>query len=576
MTDTHDNTEVNSSCDNKQGANATLENAKTFRDFLSHLHALTILSPEAVARAEKARHSTQHPADTILIELGLVREDDLAHHLAVFFQVPVSLALPEDTDPQLLEATGTDFLEANEIVPLRGDDGDISIAIADPFCLEPVETINYLLDCEANLTIVPRSVIAEKILALKQDREPAIEAQTLDLADVGIGGDDRNQDDIEQLRDFAREAPIVRFVSRTIQAAVDQGATDIHIEPTADNVRIRLRCDGMLSVFDEAPLAMHAGIATRLKILSRLNIAQRRLPQDGRMRVAVRGQQIDLRVSVLPSVYGETFVLRILDRAGVELELGALGYDDSAVRALNELAHVSNGVVLVTGPTGSGKTTTLYSLLKERHSDDLKIFTVEDPVEYRLPNITQLQIDPAIDLTFAQALRSVLRQDPDIILIGEIRDRESAQIAIQAALTGHLVFTTLHTNSAVGALARLRDIGIDNYLIGATIRAIIAQRLVRRTCTACDPASRSTNGGKTSGCDQCRGSGYFGRRVVYEILEVSSGIADLMGSGVSDAELTAHAKQNGLITMAQHADQLVSQGLTTREEVRRVLEFGGN
>jgi general secretion pathway protein E len=461
-------------------------------------------------------------------------------------------------DRALIDAVGLGFVETNQILPLALTEEAVVVAVADPFARAAVDVLSYQFDRPAELRVCPRSAIVEAIRALGPGTPDAARRAGHAADEAGEVGD------IERLRDFAREAPIIRFVSQTIQQAVDRGATDIHIEPRSDHVCIRFRCDGMLDVVDTAPRAMHAGIATRIKILSRLNIAERRLPQDGRMRVAVRGQEIDLRVSVLPSVYGESFVLRILDRSGVTLSLDALGYDAGAIARLRALAHVPNGIILMTGPTGSGKTTTLYSVLRERQADDVKIFTVEDPVEYRLDGITQLQVDPAIDLSFARALRSVLRHDPDIILIGEIRDRETAQIAIQAALTGHLVLSTLHTNSAAGALTRLLDIGVDGYLIGATVRAVVAQRLLRRTCAGCGGA----------GCGACHGSGYAGRTVTYEIVEIGRELAAMISAGATEAQLHERALAQGLAPMAAHAARLAAEGTTTPAEVRRVLEPG--
>jgi general secretion pathway protein E len=434
----------------------------------------------------------------------------------------------------------------------------VVVAVADPFARAAIDLLSYQFELPAAVRIAPRSAIVDTIRALAETR-PAPDLGRADFEEA-----DSHSDDVERLRDIAREAPIIRFVAQVIQTAVDRAATDIHIEPGLDHIRIRLRRDGMLETVDTAPRSMHAGIATRIKILSRLNIAERRLPQDGRMRVSVRGQEIDLRVSAMPSVHGETFVLRILDKSGVTLSLDALGYDPAAIARLKSFAHVPNGIVLLTGPTGSGKTTTLYSVLRERQDDDVKIFTVEDPVEYRLDGISQLQIDPGIDLTFARALRSVLRHDPDIILIGEIRDRETAQIAIQAALTGHLVFSTLHTNSAAGALTRLLDMGIDGYLIGATVRAVAAQRLLRRACPACGGA----------GCVACHGAGFAGRTVTYEILEITPELAAMISGGSTEAALQARALAQGLRPMAAHARELVAAGTTTADEVRRVLELG--
>jgi general secretion pathway protein E len=538
-----------------------IETGKTpsFPEFLSFLEERRILTPEAAKRARNAHASTDHPADTVLIELGLTREGDLARYLSDFLGLPDPRISPEGIDRDLAEAVGLGFVEINQILPLGLTDEAIVVAVADPFARAAVDVLSYQFDRPAEIRVCPRSLIVDAIRSLGRGAPAAAARPLLDPA--GEAGD---VGDIERLRDFAREAPIIRFVSQTIQQAVDRGATDIHIEPRSDNVCIRFRCDGMLDVVDTAPRAMHAGIATRIKILSRLNIAERRLPQDGRMRVAVRGQEIDLRVSVLPSVYGESFVLRILDRSGVTLSLDALGYDPAAIARLRALANVPNGIILMTGPTGSGKTTTLYSVLRERQADDVKIFTVEDPVEYRLDGITQLQVDPAIDLTFARALRSVLRHDPDIILIGEIRDRETAQIAIQAALTGHLVLSTLHTNSAAGALTRLLDIGVDGYLIGATIRAVVAQRLVRRSCAGCGGA----------GCAACHGSGYAGRTVTYEIMEVGRELATMISAGATEAELHTRALAQGLVPMAAHAGRLAAAGTTTTSEVRRVLEPG--
>jgi general secretion pathway protein E len=506
----------------------------------------------------------------VLIELGLTREIDLARHLSSFLELPLMERIPAGTDPALIESVGMDFIESNQVLPLALSEDSIVIGVADPFARAASDLLGYHFDRKPELRIFPRSTIAEQIRLLKENGDGGLSSNLT----IG-GGNDTETDDIDRLRDFAREAPVIRFVAQVVQQAVDRGATDIHVEPTADHVRIRFRCDGLLVNAETAPKSMLAGIATRIKIMSRLNIAERRLPQDGRMRISVRGQEIDLRVSVLPSVHGETFVLRVLDRSGIDLSLDALGYDADAITKFRELANIPNGIILITGPTGSGKTTTLYSVLKERDARRVKIFTVEDPVEYRLDGITQLQVDPAIDLTFARALRSVLRQDPDVILIGEIRDRETAQIAIQAALTGHLVFSTLHTNSAAGALTRLVDMGIDGYLIGATIRAVVAQRLVRTTCIECQGANRAPVTGNDPACSRCRGTGYSGRTVIYEIMEVSRELGAMISKGATEEELRDHARLSGILSMTKHAEKLVAQGITTREEVQRVLEFGG-
>jgi general secretion pathway protein E len=309
---------------------------------------------------------------------------------------------------------------------------------------------------------------------------------------------------------------------------------------------------------------MLSGIVTRIKILSGLNIVERRLPQDGRMRLAIRGAEVDFRVSIVPSMHGETIVLRLLRNLNVSTDLSALGFDDEARQKIFQLAQSSNGMVVVTGPTGSGKTTTLYSLVSLLNKEGVKIFTIEDPVEYQLEGITQLQVNSAISLDFARSLRSVLRQDPDIILVGEIRDKETAQIAIQAALTGHLVLTTLHTNTAAGAFTRLRDMGIEEYLIASTIRGVIAQRLVRVFCRSC-------NEGDAEECATCRGTRYSGRTVIYEVLEAGARLTTLLEASAAERDIVEQAVADGMTTLAVCASRLVEVGVTSKLEVSRVL-----
>ncbi|MCB1385655.1 MAG: type II/IV secretion system protein [Nitratireductor sp.] len=538
----------------------------SFRGFLAYLENEGVLAAEARARAVNAHATMAYPADTVLVELGLVKEAELARHLSAYLGVPYLADLPDEPDASILDPASLEFLEANHLVPLERRDGLLVAAVADPFEHGAMTALGFHFDLPVSPRIFPRSAITDYLKGLREREKPA---ETLDAGDeFGLA----DSDDLDRLRDYAREAPVVRFVSRIIQQAVDDGATDIHVEPMADHVRIRFRIDGMMREIERATREMHAGISTRIKIMSRLNIAERRLPQDGRMRIAVRGQNIDLRVSVMPSAHGETFVLRILDRSGVALSLDALGYAEDAIDALRHLVKIPNGIVLICGPTGSGKTTTLYSLLKERQGEDIKIFTVEDPIEYRLDGVTQLQVDPAIDLDFARALRSVLRQDPDVILVGEIRDRESAQIAIQAALTGHLVLSTLHTNTAAGALTRLQDMGIDPYLISATLRASVAQRLLRKSCGRCGGSGTSEG----EACKTCHGAGYSGRTVTYEILTMSPQLAASVNKGGSEQQLRQLARAEGAVSMHRHADRLVERGITSREEVGRVLEFEGD
>ncbi|MER8785951.1 GspE/PulE family protein [Mesorhizobium sp. M1006] len=533
--------------------------------FLAFLESEKVLTAHAAQRALGAAKTSGHPFDTVMTELGLIGEQELADSLSRFMNLPSPVDIPEESNPELFSGVPLIYLRENAILPLEIDAERLVVAVADPFSSAMIDALVFHYERTPALRILPRRMITECIDRIEQSANGAVSSD----AD-SAGSSDFGPDDLERLKDFAREAPIVRFVADTIHKAVDARATDIHIEPLEDHVRIRFRHDGMLSTVDTAPAAMLSGISTRIKILARLNIAERRLPQDGRMRIAVRGRDIDLRVSVIPSIHGEAIVLRILDRAGVELRLAKLGFDDAAQAKIRSMSQAANGIVLITGPTGSGKTTTLYSILAERSRPDVKIFTVEDPVEYRMAGITQLQVNPAIDLDFAAALRSILRQDPDIILLGEIRDRETAQVAVQAALTGHLVFSTLHTNSAAGALTRLRDMGIDGYLLGATIRGVIAQRLLRRVCPACHGTDQT---GST--CRTCNGSGYSGRTVTYEMLQVSPRIAELIDQGAGEIEIGRVAAEDDLVPMAFHAKALAQSQVTTMEEVRRVIDLNG-
>jgi general secretion pathway protein E len=539
----------------------------TAPEFFSYLVADGVLSPEAIKRIAHASESTNHAFDTVITELGLLREDELAAHLRAFLKLG-SLPDVPDLDDQLLASAGMTFLEDNAVIPLSLEGDALVLAVCDPFSRTAIDTLAFHFDRTPSLRIFTRSAIAAKLKACQQ---LASSTRTDEIAQFD---EQAGSQDVDRLLDIAREAPVVRFVTKIISEAVERGATDIHVEPQEEDVRIRARLDGLLIQIEAAPRALHAGIVTRIKIMAQLNIAERRIPQDGRIRVAVRGQNVDLRVSVVPSMHGEAAVLRILDRSKVKLDLAALGFDANARDRLSALSRAANGIVLITGPTGSGKTTTLYALLKQINSTETKIFTVEDPIEYRLAGVTQLQVEPAIDLDFARALRSVLRQDPDVILVGEIRDRETADIAIRAALTGHLVLSTLHTNSAAGAFTRLQDIGIDSYLLSATIRGVIGQRLLRRACPQCHGGSEVHSMSGDGRCTPCHNTGYSGRVVAYEMLTMSERITSLVNAGARDADINIAAQAEGMVSLRDHARELVQHGTTTEREVRRVIELG--
>lgn len=519
-------------------------------EFLARAVDAGILSTEASTRLAAVLNQSGQPLDRVASELGVCREDELADAYAKLLGYPRQTnwtSTAEFAD----DATGR-FLKDKALLPTLIDEETIDVTIADPFDAVALATLAFHYDRTPIVRVGERS----RILTALAEAVPAKDELQEDQNDDGF---DR---DLERLRETAQEAPVIRFVQRIITEAVDNGATDIHVEPHEDHLRIRQRRDGMLHLAERAPRSLHAGIVTRIKIMAQLNIAERRLPQDGRMRVPVRGENVDLRVSVVPALHGETIAIRILDRSAIPLDLDALGFDRETQTRLAAMMNLGTGLFLVTGPTGSGKTTTLYALLRNRIRPDSKIFTVEDPIEYRIDGITQMQIDPAIDLDFARALRATLRQGPNVILVGEIRDRETAEIAIRAALTGHLVLSTLHTNSAAGAVTRLRDMGVEDYLLASTVRGVLAQRLVRRCCPTC-------NGGAEPGCSACGQTGFSGRVAVWELLSMTEALSEAIADGASEQEVTAKA---GMRSMRECAAELARAGITTEAEIRRVLE----
>ncbi|HYZ85025.1 MAG TPA: GspE/PulE family protein, partial [Bryobacteraceae bacterium] len=388
-------------------------------------------------------------------------------------------------------------------------------------------------------------------------------------------------EDLEHLRDMASEAPVIRLVNAMIAQAVEKRASDIHLEPFEKEFRIRFRIDGVLWSQDPPPREMKAAIISRVKLMAKLNIAERRLPQDGRIKIKTLGREVDLRVSTLPTLYGESVVMRLLDRsAGDFYDLRRLGFDDHMLRRMEHYTQLPHGILLVTGPTGSGKSTTLYSALKRINQSDKKIITIEDPVEYQIDGVNQLHVNPQINLTFATGLRHIVRQDPDVIMVGEIRDRETADVAIRAALTGHFVYSTLHTNDAPSAITRLTDMGVENYLISSSVVSVLAQRLVRVICKSCrrpdgtrlTPDGQSVETFRGAGCDVCFGSGYKGRVGIFELMELNDEIRKRIMGNEDAVELTKAARRNGMRTLREDGWLKVSEGVTTADEVLRVTQ----
>jgi len=537
-----------------------------------------LISADALARAQSIEADSDEELATILTRLGIVSEQALA---ALYGELTrLSPVGPEDwpaAGPAIpAEQVSVAYLREHLVLPLRQENGRLIVATADPLNSSAAQALGQLAGLEVACRIAPRGEI-----------EAAIDRLYGAGRSEDVLGRDADEDDLERLRDLVSDAPVIRAVNRLIADAVDQRASDIHLEPTEDRLAVRYRIDGVLVDQPALPPQMRAALVSRIKVMAELNIAERRLPQDGRLRVAVRGHEIDLRVAIAPSIHGQTVVLRILDKSGMALDFGALGFSDALAQRMQETLARPHGIMLVTGPTGSGKTTTLYAALATINSGTRKILTVEDPIEYRLPGIVQTQVNPAIGLDFAAALRSFLRQDPDVMMVGEIRDLETAQIAIQAALTGHGLLSTLHTNTAAGAITRLLDMQVEPFLLASTLNAVIAQRLVRRLCPHCrvphppGPGQRAALGcsadavfWRGAGCAECGHTGFKGRIALVEFLAVDEGIAEMILERADAREIARRAAPGQLYTMMQDGLVKAGAGLTTVDEVLRVTQDG--
>ncbi len=534
-----------------------------------------------IERGRRVAEENGQRLDRVLIQLGLVNERDLARGFASMLGLP--LAAPEDypAEPVAAAQLNRRFLRHVRALPVSQDGETLALALADPLDRFTPSAAGAATGCRVRVVVAVPIELEAAFDRLYPDQDaPSVET---------TGDGERLEEDAERLKDLASEAPVIRLVNGIINRAVETQASDIHIEPFEDRLRVRYRYDGVLHEADSPPVRLTAAIISRIKIMSRLDIAERRLPQDGRIKLAVRGSEVDFRVSTIPSLYGETVVLRVLDRTAVSLDYGALGLAPAVVRKLQQTFDLPNGIVLVTGPTGSGKTTTLYTGLTGLNAITRKVVTVEDPIEYQLRGINQIQVKPQIGLTFATLLRSILRQDPDVIMVGEIRDGETVQIAVQAALTGHLVLSTVHTNSAATTIARLRDMGLEDYLMTAVLRGILAQRLVRRLCMDCRrpaPAApemvrrfdleRRCEGGDPVlwhpvGCGKCRNTGYRGRQAIAEFLQPDATIERLIFTRADSSEIERAAVAAGMATMFDTGVAAALDGTTTIEEVVRAI-----
>jgi general secretion pathway protein E len=545
---------------------------------LSRLVLERRLAPaETLARAELVQGETGEPLDTVLTRLGLVSERALAAAIADAAGLRIASQSDFPAEPLAPERLSPRFLRDVRALPLKETASGVEVAFVDPLAAYPREAMAFALQRH----VVP-------VVARSGDMEAALDRlYPDDSALVGEAGG-ADEADVERLKDLSSDAPVVRAVNALIGRAAEAHASDIHIEPTEDVLKIRLRIDGALR--DEEPLPPHlkAAFVSRIKVMAGLNIAERRLPQDGRLRLAVRGHDIDLRVATAPTIHGETVVLRLLDRSNLALDFETLGFAGESLARYLRVLRQPHGIVLVTGPTGSGKTTTLYASLAVLNTADRKILTIEDPIEYRLAGVNQTQVSAQIGLSFATALRSFLRQDPDVMMVGEIRDLETAQVAVQAALTGHTILSTLHTNSAAAAVTRLLDMGVEPFLITSTLNAVLAQRLVRRLCPECrepfaptpeflaalgadHPLERIETLYRPVGCEACGGDGFSGRIAVLELLVVDAETERLVLARAEAREIQAAA---GLTTMLDDGLAKAKAGLTTLEEVLRVTREG--
>ena len=531
------------------------------------------IEAEDLERALELQQERGDKLGKILVDMGFIALRDVLAALSEQLNIP--LATLDEPPPVAAEIEGLSprFMRQSRFFPLAVQNSTLTIAMADPLDFETIAAVRAF----SGLKIQTK-------LAFEQDVLDAIDKHYGEAARQSIDADSdaaQASEDLEHLRDMASEAPVIRLVNAMIAQAIEQRASDIHIEPFEKEFRVRFRVDGVLFNQEAPPRELKSAIISRLKLMAKLNIAERRLPQDGRIKIKILGREVDLRVSTLPTLYGESVVMRLLDRsAGDFYDLRRLGFDDTMLSRMEHFTALPHGIFLVTGPTGSGKSTTLYSALKRINLPDKKIITIEDPVEYQMDGINQIHVNPQIGLTFASGLRHIVRQDPDVIMVGEIRDRETADVAIRAALTGHLVFSTLHTNDAPSAITRLTDMGVENYLLTSSLVAVLAQRLVRLVCTHCktssgmviSPEGERLESWRGAGCERCNGSGYVGRMGIFEMMELNDELRTRIMANEDASLLTQASRRYGMRNLREDGWRKIRMGLTTVAEVMRVTQ----
>ena len=590
----------------RRTATATLDRAEDYPDDFAALYvpervaeretveslllSRGVITREQLEKAENARRTA--PGRTVaqlLIEHEAAAEHDVLAALAETLDLPFERPEKDALDPDAFALLPAEFLSKNALLPLRLVNGTLHLGTADPTNVFLLDEARRRAGRDVRPVVVPSADIARigEQMRGATDGGMAVEDIIADMAEDDVQVVEQVDDSVADLEKMGSESPVIRFVNYLIADAIKQGASDIHIEPKERKLKVRYRIDGILFEAMSPPHTMQAAVVSRLKIMANLDISERRLPQDGRIRAVVQGRQIDLRMSTLPTAHGEKTVIRILDNRSINVPLEALGFGEAALNIWREQIDMPHGILLVTGPTGSGKTTTLYSSLRCMDGEKLNISTVEDPIEYHLPAANQVQVHERIGMTFSAALRSLLRQDPDVVMLGEIRDAETARIAVQASLTGHMVLSTLHTNDAPASITRLINIGVEPYLISAAVNAILAQRLVRKICQHCKtpfaPTAEAAEylekqglpSGETyrgAGCEKCRKTGYSGRLGLYELLVMTDELRDLVTGNPDVTQLRRLCRERGLVTLRDDGVEKVKQGLTTVDEVLRVTE----
>jgi type IV pilus assembly protein PilB len=557
------------------------------------LVAEKLITTEQLQRALAEQKGSADKLGTILVRLGFITEDSLVSFLSKQYSIPAITVAQVDPDPDVLKLVPEQIAKKHSVLPIKRMGNTLTLAMADPTNVFALDDVGFMTGLQIQPVVASEAAIRKAFERLYEtgasvtDMMSELEEADTDVEVVEGGEETFTKADVFDLKESADEAPVVRLINMILTDAIRRGASDIHLEPYEKVFRVRFRIDGVLHEIMTPPKRLEAALTSRVKIMATLDIAERRLPQDGRIKLRYHQREIDFRVSTLPTIFGEKTVMRILDKDALQLDLTALGFDPWSMEQFTKAIHSPYGMILITGPTGSGKTTTLYSAIHTINSPDINIMTAEDPVEYNLKGVNQVQVNDEIGRTFAACLRSFLRQDPDVILVGETRDLETAQIGIRAALTGHLVLSTLHTNDCPSTPARLLDMGIPPFLVSSSLQLILAQRLGRRVCRDCKEPYEATeeslvpyghvpqglgtiNFYKGKGCQTCNFTGMKGRVAIYEVMPISTEIRDLILRNATTNEIQDAACSQGMKTLRQNALQKVIDGVTTVEEVLRV------